>query len=331
MLKKLFGSLLGGSNEPAQQTHAPNFEERRKATRRKCEIAVEANHARRSFQAVVADLSAGGAMVVCPANLKVKLNATIKLTYPDAGGSYEIQTVECTTLWKRVSSDGATQSVGVKFVDPKSMGKSWVKPTMQEIGFRPHNIREQRKMCRVGCYLRASVKLPGFQGVVCKVKNIGLGGLLLELPKPLRAGATVTVVTAGEDNLPASSYDGVVRHQQHPDPSAPFAHGLSFTELSEEQKADIQAFMIEQRKLGDKATLTWEEEVAREAELAAASAEPSEEDAAEQAAYEAEKARILAAALAGELDDDEEEEDEAEAESEAAEGEGNDESEETTE
>ena len=328
MLKKLFGSLLGGSNEPAQQNHAPNFEERRKATRRKCELSVEANHARRSFQAVVVDLSAGGAQVICPANLKVKINSPIKLTYYDGSDAYKIQTIECSTIWKRVSADGTTQSVGVKFVDQKSMGKSWVKPIMQEIGFRPNNIREQRKMCRVGCYLKASVKLPGFQGVVCKVKNIGLGGLLLELPKPLRAGATVTVVTAGDDNLPANSYDGIVRHQQHPDPSAPFAHGLSFTGLTEEQKTDIQSFMIGQRKLGDKATLTWEEEIAREAELAAAG-ETSEEDAAEQAAYEAEKARILAAALAGELDDDEEEEEEDETE--AAEGDGVDESEETTE
>ena len=113
MLKKLFGSLLGGSNEPAQQNHAPNFEERRKATRRKCEISVEATHARRSFQAVIADLSAGGALVVCPANLKVKVNSPIKLTYYDAGDACEIQTVECSTIWKRVSADGSTQSVGV--------------------------------------------------------------------------------------------------------------------------------------------------------------------------------------------------------------------------
>lgn len=318
MFKKIFGSLMGGG-DTAPVVHPPNFDERRKATRRPCEVGVEATHARKTFNAVVSDLSVGGATVVCPANLKVKVNSVMKLTYPEISGTYEVQTVDSVVVWKVVDEDGATQRVGVKFTDQKAMGKSWVKPTMQEIGFRPHNIREQRKLCRVGCYVRASVKLPGFQGVICKIKNIGLGGLLLELPKPLRAGATVTVVAQKDDNLPASTYEGVVRHQQHPDPSAPFAHGLSFTSLTEEQKENIKAFMIEQRKLGDQATLTWQEEIARDAELAAAENEEVDEEA--EAAYEAEKARILAEALAGDDEEDEEAGDGEESE-EAGESEG---------
>lgn len=245
MFKKLFGSFAASKRDSVAT--AATFDERRKLARRSCEIEVEARLGREEFAVNVIDLSAGGLRLHLESPKKFKPKGVVKLTYAEPIGRHDLLTVEGITRWiKERASDGA-QFVGVEFKDPKSLGRSWVKAKMQEIGFRPHNIKEQRKLQRVSCSLPAVLNVGG-QEVSAVVKNLGLGGGLLELTKPLRAGSEVSFRITEEAELKATTLSGLIRHQQHPDPSAPFGHGLSFPSLSQEQQSALERYIHRRRQ-----------------------------------------------------------------------------------
>lgn len=241
MFKKLFGGLLGSSETPS----APNFEQRRKTARRASDIAIEASLGRSSFPVTVVDMGIGGLRLHNQSPRKLKNKAVLKLTYPEPIPKHDTLTIDAVIRWTKVRHSDSSQFIGVEFKDQKSMGKSWVKAKMGDLGFRPYNIREQRKNYRVGAKLPASLDI-GAGAVNCAIKNIGLGGFLVNLRKPIRAGATISLKIGDNPSLPSTTYTATVRHQQHPDPGSPFGYGCAFTELSAEQEDALRSFLIEQ-------------------------------------------------------------------------------------
>ena len=240
MFKKLFGSVFGGGSKP--EDTGPSFSERRKAVRRPCkDLDVEVVAGRNQFDATVADIGAGGLLLSCSPQVAVKVKATLTLTHPDpAGGSAPV--IQVKVAWTRVREADSTLLIGASYSDPKVMGSSWVKAEMESVGFRGHNLREQRKVVRAKKELPATLMLSGGE-IPCNVKNIGLGGLLVQLEKPLRAGAKTTIRVADHPSLTGSTYTGSVRHLQHPFPSSPFFHGLSFESLTAEQEQALKDFI----------------------------------------------------------------------------------------
>ena len=213
----------------------------RKAARRCCDIEVEGWFGRTHYQGAVVDLSASGLRIKNPNPIKVKGNGVLSVTYPEPIGRVEKLTVECLVKWARVTPEGE-QFIGLEYKEPKELGSSWVKQIMQDLGFRGYNLKEQRKELRVNCNFKATVSLGG-TSVACTLQNIGLGGVFIEMLKPLRAGATVNLRVLENPHLPGGTYAATVRHQQHPDPSSPFGYGLAFSDLSSEQQAAIEKFV----------------------------------------------------------------------------------------
>lgn len=243
MFNKLFGGLLGGGGSHEVQGKALSLLQERKAARRRCDFEVEGWFAKNHYQGTVHDLSASGLCLKLYSPIKVKAGGVITVTYPEPLGRVENLTVDCLVKWARLSPSGE-QYIGVEYKDPKALGGSWIKPKMQDAGFRPYNLKEQRKELRVDCNFKATVSLAG-TSAPCILQNIGRGGTYVELKKPLRAGATVNLRVLQNDHLPAGTYSATVRHQQHPDPSSPFGYGLAFSELSPEQSAAIEKFVTE--------------------------------------------------------------------------------------
>lgn len=281
MFKKLLGSVFGGG----QQVDAvPNFHERRKAVRRACDVQVEGSCGRQRFSLTIVDLSAAGLLFSCSTQVKLKPKARVRVTNPESLTDHTADLIDCTVVWRRTREADQVQFVGAEFSEPKALGSTWVKGEMEDIGFRGHNLREQRKLCRVAYQAAGTVHLPGGQ-TACKVLNIGLGGVLIEVQKPLRAGAAVVVELPDTAALPGSSYKATVRHLQHADPSSPFCHGLAFQGLSAEQEQNLKALMVERRRLA------WENpgEVDDSGEF-----EEAPGPALSDEEFEAEKAAILA-------------------------------------
>lgn len=244
MLKKLFGGLLGGRKNPDEEELT--FEQRRKAARRPCQIEVECRIGRSDFLAEVVDMSAGGLRLHTTDPVTLKNKSVVHLTYPDPEGKRAPETIDCVTRWTRNRASDGSMFAGVEFRDPKGLGRSWVKSKMQEIGFRPYNIREQRHDYRVNCRLKASVNLGGTV-VPCQIKNMGLGGLFIELSKPIRAGAEVEVKVADNHDFPSESFGATVRHQQHPEPASPWGYGLAFKSISLKQAETIREYLQKRR------------------------------------------------------------------------------------
>jgi hypothetical protein len=245
MLKKLFGGLLGGRKQPDLETLT--FEQRRKTARRPCSFEVECRIGRADVQAEVVDLSVSGLRIHLPQPMKLKPKSVLKVTLPDPDGKIKVQTVECLTKWTRVRDSDGTLFAGAEFKDPKGLGRSWVKAKMQELGFRPYNIKEQRNDYRAPCNLKASVDLGGTV-LPCRVKNIGLGGMFIKLTKPIRAGAAVEVKVFDNTGFPTDMFSATVRHQQHPEPTSPWGYGLAFKAISLQQADTIRDFMQERQK-----------------------------------------------------------------------------------
>ena len=190
-------------------------------------------------------MSVGGLRIHLPEPTKLKQKSVLKVSFFE--GKHQLKTVECLTRWTRLRESDGTQVAGVEFKDPKGLGRSWVKPKMQELGFRPYNIKEQRNDYRVSCNLKGSVNLGGTV-LPCRIKNIGLGGLFLKLSKPIRAGAAVEIKIKDNADFPDGTYKATVRHQQHPEPTSPWGYGMAFQATSMEQ-ADIIREFIQQRQV----------------------------------------------------------------------------------
>jgi PilZ domain-containing protein len=245
MFKKMFGGLLGGRTQPVEEILT--FEQRRKTARRPCSLEVECRVGRSDIQAHVVDMGVGGLRIHFSEPTKLKQKSVVKVTYFDYDAKNQVQTIDCLTKWTRIRASDGSQFAGVEFKDPKGLGRSWVKPKMQEIGFRPYNIKEQRNDYRVVCNLKGTVNLGGTV-LPCRVKNIGLGGLFVKLSKPIRAGATVEINVVDNADFPNQTFKATIRHQEHPEPTSPWGYGLAFQATSAQQADAIRAF-IQERKL----------------------------------------------------------------------------------
>lgn len=244
MLKKLFGDLFG--KVLAEESPAPTLEQRRKTVRRPCDFEVEGWLGKRAFVARVIDLGVGGMRLCLEEPMALKQQTVVSVTYPEPLRNCESLTVDAHARWTRTRPSDGAQIIGLEFKDPKTMGKSWVKVKMHELGFASYNIREQRKEVRVSCGLKATVQIAG-EAVPCLVKNLGRGGAYVELMKPLRAGASVNLRMLESAELPSANLEVTVRHQQHSDPSDPFGFGLAFGTLEGSFQQALEAFLLKQQ------------------------------------------------------------------------------------
>lgn len=244
MLKKLFGDLFGKKLE--NEAPAPTLEQRRKAVRRPCDFEVEGWLGKRAFTARVVDIGVGGMCLCLDEPVTLKQQTVVSVTYPEQLRNCESLTVDTLARWTRMRPHDGAQLVGLEFKDPKGMGKSWVKVKMHDLGFASYNIREQRKHIRVTGGFKATVQIAG-EAVPCAVKNVGLGGVYVELPKPLRAGATVTLRVLENADLPSAGLEVTVRHQQHTDPSDPFGYGLAFNDLEPSFRAALESYILKRQ------------------------------------------------------------------------------------
>ena len=161
--------MLGGGSFEVEGNPF-DIKQERKAARRSCEIEVEGWAGRVHYQGVVINLSASGLCIKLNEPIKVKSKGTVSVTIMDDTLSAE-RTVDCLTRWCRVRQSDEQQYLGLEYKDMKSMGKSWVKGKMQDLAFRPYNLKEQRKELRADCFLKGTVSIGG-DSVPCFIKNI---------------------------------------------------------------------------------------------------------------------------------------------------------------
>lgn len=254
MFKKLFAGLMGG--RASEASSAPSLEQRRKMSRRPCEIEIEALSGRKGFMGTVTDMGAGGLRLHNGSPAPLKNGSAIRLTYPEPIRKHEVLTVEGIVRWTREREADASQFIGIEYKDQKALAHSWVKAKLHEHGFQSYNLKEQRSQQRARCGIMAGLDLGGGL-VTCAVNNLGLGGCFVVLRQPIRAGATITIKLGKHPLLDGASYTGTIRHLQQADPADPFGYGCAFSSLTEEQTEAIKAFLLEQHSQNWERTDDW--------------------------------------------------------------------------
>ena len=239
MFKKLFG---GFRSSRAAESPTENFAQRRKSARRPCDVEVEVSMGRKSSYVQMVDMSVGGLRLHSAQPLGFKTKSVVRVTYPEPISKVDVLTVEGLVRWTRDHESDDSQSIGIEFKDPKSLGRSWIKAKMEDFGFRPFNLRDQRTNIRVACRIPATLELGG-AAVKCSIKNVGLGGLFINLRHPVRAGAAIAVKISGHKYLADGVYEVTVRHEQQLDPADPFGYGCAFSGLKPDQEKALREFI----------------------------------------------------------------------------------------
>ncbi len=242
MFKKLFGGFRAGRTE---ESPAESLSQRRKSARRPCDVEVEVSLGRKSSYVQMVDMSVGGLRLHSAASLGFKNKSVVRVTYPEPIPKVDALTVEGLVRWIRDHESDGSQSIGIEFKEPKSLGRSWVKAKMEDFGFRPFNLRDQRSNFRVSCRIPALLEF-GDSMIKCSIKNVGLGGLFINLRQPMRAGATIAVKIGDHPQLANTVYKVTVRHEQQLDPADPFGYGCSFAGLEANQEKVLREFIVQQ-------------------------------------------------------------------------------------
>jgi hypothetical protein len=227
--------------------------------RRPCSIEVELTVGKKGYMVTVMNMGAGGMLLLNPGRGDFKAGAVARVAFPEHSPRFDVRTVECVVRWTRMRDEDGSQFVGVEYKDQKALARSWVKVTMQDLGFQSYNLKEQRAHHRTRCQFPGTLQL-GDTTVRCFITDIGLGGCRVELLQPIRAGAVISVMMGeGTPYLGGLKMTGVVRHQQQVEPGDPFGYGCAFQGLTEDQEEGIKSFMQEQHELNWERTEEWAE------------------------------------------------------------------------
>ncbi|MHB2020556.1 MAG: PilZ domain-containing protein [Candidatus Xenobia bacterium] len=242
-----FKALLTGSRQAADPPS-----QKRKLTRVKCDIRVDCDAEGVILAGKVLDMSVTGMRIEL---LKpVKTNIVLGVKYDIAAlmlkGSqgFEVDTVRTRVVWCRKNKEGQVEA-GVTFIDSQeTMGRSWVKYMLRQLGFNPKDISDRRKHVRVRCDMTASLRASEGCGDGL-VLSLGNGGFRFEGGLNLREGASVqaTIGPIGKDKKFLEVAGIVVWTRKIPD--APrWKIGVQFNELPPAQAQILAPFIAQMLK-----------------------------------------------------------------------------------
>lgn len=197
--------------------------ERREIVRVECKVpAVCLFPDGKQSKAVVVDMGMKGLRLEC--RKKLPANKTVRIMRPDGGP------VNCKIVWCKPKRFSDRYLAGLEFSDtPENLRHSWIKNTLQNLGFVPGRIKEKRMHIRVPAEQRASlVSAAGDELTEGLLINLGIGGALVEMgvlvPKALRVSLRVDPMGA----LPALELPCEIRSAFQNQRNQKFMHGLRF-------------------------------------------------------------------------------------------------------
>lgn len=188
----------------------PTFDglERRHSLRVPCKWAV-------TLKTPEAEVLTGTAVDVSPRGLQVQWNGNVSLT---RGSTVEVgsstqggEPCHCQVRWVR--RQGGRTLAGLAFENLDQLPRSWVHPLLLKAF--PRRLEQRRYSLRIRCKLSGQVNAPGGSFPVT-VRDLSIGGALLEGPQPLQEGCTVELVLGPWAPLPALTLVGQVQRLQKP-------------------------------------------------------------------------------------------------------------------
>lgn len=218
MLENVFSAfhkILPGSNPPV--------EERREIVRVECKVpAIVLPEKGGELKAIVIDMGLKGLRLETDTKLPKK--KSVRIIRPEGGP------IVCRVVWTRPKRFSDKFHAGLEFADsPENMRASWVKGTLQQLGFQPGRIKEKRKHIRVPSEQRAVLATPaGDELGEGELLNLGIGGALIEIGVAVPEGNKTILRVDPVGTLPFLEMPAVIRSVRQNKRNQKFQHGLRF-------------------------------------------------------------------------------------------------------
>lgn len=183
----LFEQLRSAERRESGDDSIP-AEERRSSVRMDVEITVDVEMKGERFPATIANITFTG--------LRLKLQKALKegqeltLVRDDLGPSFK-----GTVLWSRETDDGYLAGVECE-LDEEKLINSWLLPALENAGFKPDYVIEQRRLIRVPGKIQCAVAAPDgteYQGVT--MLDLSVGGALVDCPGELTPDTVLEMKT----------------------------------------------------------------------------------------------------------------------------------------
>lgn len=210
-----FRRLLPGGSTPT--------DERREIVRVNCKLPASCEIGSEKISVTVVDMGLRGLRIESPKRLGKGRKVTV--SRPNHGGP-----VECKVVWSSARRFAEVYQAGLQFTDTvDNMRKSWIKGTLQQLGFSPGRIKEKRKHIRLPAEQRAAIQNSSgdilTDGVVI---NLGIGGALIALDIEVAKTVPVVLVVDPLANLEPLEMPSEIRSCYRPKNSRQYLHGLRF-------------------------------------------------------------------------------------------------------
>ncbi|HEY3999940.1 MAG TPA: PilZ domain-containing protein [Candidatus Xenobia bacterium] len=190
---------------PSPATAAP--EQKRRGTRMRCAYQVECQAGKRSFKAVVADLSVTGLRLEVPHPLPVHSDITVRYENSEP---LHLRVMWCARKKNRIE-------VGLAYLDPDDVvARSWVRVTLRHLGLEAPD--DRRRHVRVQAQVTAhAFPDDGASAISGTVINLSADGCLFECGAAFRLQTRVRIQIGPLADLPELAVEGrLVRMHQVP-------------------------------------------------------------------------------------------------------------------
>jgi hypothetical protein len=210
-----FQSLVPGSNPPV--------DERREIVRIPCKVpAIILPEGGGELKALVIDMGLKGLRL--ETHKKLSKKKAIRVVRPDGGP------IVCRVKWTRPKRFSDKFHAGVEFQDSaENMRASWIKGTLQQLGFQPGRIKEKRKHIRVPSEARAVLAtVAGDELGEGVLLNLGIGGALIAIDVAVPEGHNTILRVDPVGALPFLEMPSIVRSVHKNKRTLKQLHGLRF-------------------------------------------------------------------------------------------------------
>ena len=197
--------------------------ERREIVRIDCKVpAVYRASDGKDLTAVIVDIGINGLRLESPK--KIPRNSEVQVLRPEGGP------VSCKVIWSRPKRFSDQHLSGLQFIDSKeNMRSSWVKSTLQKLGFKPGKIKEQRKHIRVRSEARATLSsTAGDELTEGTLLNLGIGGALVKMETPIPQSVKVILSVDPVGAVSPLRMPCVIRSSWKDERTLKAMHGLRF-------------------------------------------------------------------------------------------------------
>lgn len=149
-----------------------------------------------------------------------------------------------TVMWCKKNEAG-NYLVGVECeLDEEKLVESWLEPALTQAGFEASYVGERRKLVRIPGRVRCEIVDPDGRSHEGFMRDLSLGGALVECPHQIESGSTVAYTTYPLGKLPTLQGQAVVRTVRRRESDGDWLLGLQFAQAQDEKIRSYMARLL---------------------------------------------------------------------------------------